>query len=258
MGLLALPGELWTKAGQYATYQRVPSSPYAPSESSLASSSDDSDSLSEREAEPELKPDVEQRERERSPRAWLARRDPALITIVILSLGCFIFLLIAFPLPTSIHVFLSVALGITSWTFLQWIRLGHTCASSYLRGGNVVRRWTTAQLSTFVVFSALAMFWLSLGIVPPAETVPSLVGADGGGRPRYFIAANLYNNEDIVPQWTEQLIKAIEHRTFSCFTRAHQPPLTVSRPREHVCVDIRVQLGRQDARDACRVWRTTH
>jgi len=146
-------------------------------------------------------------------RAW-ARRDPLLVTVIAVALGTGIGLFIAFPFPTTVHVFVGVALGLTIWSFVSWARVVFALSLAALRGAPkslALPRWSTAHFITLIVSTSLVLYWLTVGLVPARETVPVLGHADGS-QPKYFIAANLYNSQAILPRWSREIVKLAEHR----------------------------------------------
>lgn len=60
--------------------------------------------------------------------------------------------------------------------------------------------------------TALILFFLHLGIVPPAEHVPVLHRSEPWRPEKYFIAANLYNNADVFGGWSAELLKLCDYR----------------------------------------------
>ncbi|WOO85796.1 uncharacterized protein LOC62_07G009282 [Vanrija pseudolonga] len=151
------------------------------------------------------------------PRSWLARRDPVLIFVVLLSIATFVALLVAFPFPTTVHAFAAIFVGVTAWTQISCLRIVFALALVAWRGNpkalaKGLPRWSTAQYSFLLVLSTFVLYCLSLGLVPPLNELPPLDRDLAGAPPgKYFIAANLYNNEDLVPHWSDQVVKLAEH-----------------------------------------------
>ncbi|KAL1405248.1 hypothetical protein Q8F55_008874 [Vanrija albida] len=152
------------------------------------------------------------------PRPWLARRDPVLIFVALLSVATFVALLVAFPFPTTVHAFAAIFVGITAWTQISVLRIVFALALVVWRGScspkalaKALPRWSTAQYSFLLVLSTFVLFCLSLGLLPPLQELPPLARDLGAPAGKYFIAANLYNNEDLVPQWLDQVVKLAEH-----------------------------------------------
>lgn len=224
------------------------------------------------------------------PRSWLARRDPVLIFVVLLSIATFVALLVAFPFPTTVHAFAAIFVGVTAWTQISCLRIVFALALVAWRGNpkalaKGLPRWSTAQYSFLLVLSTFVLYCLSLGLVPPLHELPALDRDLAGAQPgKYFIAANLYNNEDLVPHWSDQVVKLAEHRELAVhrvaagladpkaqirsqggvttqgsplFPQAY-PADHRSRAKQYICVDLRVQLQGQDARAACRSRDASH
>ncbi|BEI84482.1 hypothetical protein CcaverHIS002_0410860 [Cutaneotrichosporon cavernicola] len=75
---------------------------------------------------------------------------------------------------------------------------------------------SATHLTALVACTALMGYWLSLGITPRAPVLATLAPPED--TPRYFIAANLYNNEHLLPRWTREVLRVAKHlgpeRTF--------------------------------------------
>lgn len=244
MGLLDLPTDMWSKAAHAAgvAYQPVPTSPmsqYASSDASITPSNEsDTFSLDDRNSDRDRgsSPERSSRERDRlrdslememmdaphRPGAVrvFARRDPLALTSIAVALATSAALLVAFTFPTTIHVFVGLAAGITWWTVCSWARIIFYLVVATLRGSPralALPRWSTGQCAAQFACTVLVLFWLSIGLTPPAEVVPSLLPSveradTPSPTPRYFFAANLYNNEDILPRWSRELLLLIDHR----------------------------------------------
>lgn len=137
-------------------------------------------------------------------------RDPVLLSLVFLALGGALALFIAFPFPTTIHLFIPAAVALAAYVLVAWTRLVVASGSALRKGGpkgvlKSLARWSIPAALALVGSSALVVFWLCLGVSPPAEAVPALPPQ------RYFIAANLFNNEDILPAWLDQMARLIQH-----------------------------------------------
>lgn len=142
---------------------------------------------------------------------WLGRRYP-LIALATFggSVWAFI-LLVMYPMPTTIPVFIVLAFVLTAWVASTWLRLITTLICP--------RDNQTAQASRFskiclLVGTTLVVYWVHLGWRVPPEEVPILRRTQVDVAERYFIAANLYNNEDILPVWTDQVLKFSQHGGF--------------------------------------------
>lgn len=169
------------------------------------------------------------------------KRHPIFCLHALIFWGCIAGIHIAFPFPTTIPVFVGAALGLLTFTALDWYRLitsiyasrrrsDHTsplaspCTISVTRCSNDIPRpppYTPHPQSTvnisrirkirLVLSTALLIFWLHLGIIPPAEHVPQLHRTEPGRPEKYFIAANMYNNVDVFEGWTQELLKLCDY-----------------------------------------------
>ncbi|KAL7421833.1 hypothetical protein Q5752_003604 [Cryptotrichosporon argae] len=135
------------------------------------------------------------------------RLDCVAVQAALVALGIMAALFVVYPFPTTIPVFIGAACALVLWTAAGWLRIAATLVrrESGWRDGSA-----TYQLS-LVVASLLIVYWLRLGIAPPEQYLPRIVPANPNVPEKYFIAANLYNNQDILPNWSAELLKLIEH-----------------------------------------------
>jgi hypothetical protein len=175
------------------------------------------------------------------PTPSFIRRHPVFCLNALIFWGCIAGIHIAFPFPTTIPVFVGAALGLLTFTTLDWYRLvrsiyasrrrsDHTsplaspCTLAVTRCSNDIPRpppYTPHPQSTvnisrvrkirLVVSTALLLFWLHLGILPPPEHVPILHRTEPWRPEKYFIAANMYNNVDVFEGWTQELLKLCDY-----------------------------------------------
>lgn len=171
------------------------------------------------------------------PTPSFVRRHP----IPCLLLGIFVAPLIgihiAYPFPTTIPVFVGAALSLFTFTILDWYRLltsiyasrrrSEPCPTSPAttpRCSNDSPRpppYTTYPQSSvnvsrgrkirLVLSTALILFWCHLGFIPPPEHVPVLHRSEPWRPEKYFIAANMYNNEAVFEGWSRELLKLCDY-----------------------------------------------
>lgn len=126
--------------------------------------------------------------------------DPVVAALGFLALGGAVGLLVAFPMPTTIHVFIPGAAALSLWVVITWLRVGYA----------LVRHGKATTPRSFriglVLASAVVVLGVWQGVVPPAEAEPPPL-PDG----KYFIAANLFDNEAILPQWSREMVRLVEH-----------------------------------------------
>lgn len=173
---------------------------------------------------------------------------PCLITSIMVA--WIVGLHIAYPFPTTIPVFVGAACALFTLTVLDWYRIITSLIASWhrhdtqqtqrpsfssttsSRSSNDLPRspppYTTypqsgsvnvsrAKKIRLVLSTALIVFWLHLGIVPPAEHVPVLHRSEPWRPEKYFIAANLYNNEAVFDGWSKELLKLCDYRESIAF-----------------------------------------
>jgi hypothetical protein len=63
-----------------------------------------------------------------------------------------------------------------------------------------------------VTIGTMLVLLVCINLGTPTRTLPDLIPTDEGIPERYFIAANLYNNQDILPTWTEEVLALVSHR----------------------------------------------
>jgi len=170
------------------------------------------------------------------------RRHPVFCLIASIFWGCIIGIHIAFPMPTTIPVFVGAALGLLTFTTLDWYRLITSILASRRRSDtpSPLASPNVAPISRcsnetprpppytphpqscvnvsrvrkirLILSTALLIFWFHLGIIPPAEHVPVLHRSEPWRPEKYFIAANMYNNEDVFEGWSQELLKLCDYR----------------------------------------------
>ena len=167
--------------------------------------------------------------------------------VLVLSLGWFFGLFYLFPFPTTIHVFLGAAVATLLWTVTQLFELCHTAVLVILQSrkaqthfladhrlplltqhrtqlGNrynireYLGRCIPASWSTRKTFGVTLATLLSIALLanatPPSEDqrrVPVLHQSLAGRPEKYFIAANLYNNDESFEQWAHELVQLCGH-----------------------------------------------
>lgn len=217
MGLLP-NAERW-RAPQSPAYIPLPVSPNPPSDLSISDDSEynfDASSLPSRSSLDDKEFYDEEEREQRRPSSFWRIRDAATLTLLTLALGVILALFIAFPFPTTIHLFIPLSITLALWVALSWSRLALLAGSYALhKRGNTLSPRAAVSLGVRLVLStALVGYWLALGVVPPAVEVPAL-HAGAGVAPKVFIAANLYNSEEILPTWSAEIVKLVQHREYS-------------------------------------------
>lgn len=119
-----------------------------------------------------------------------------------------------YPYQTTIPAFLGVAFLISAGVLLSWyhvLQTGRAIGSLKYRAVVVAMPW---RLHRYAVGagSVLLFWWLYLLFSPTRESpLPDLSSRTD----KYFIAADLYNNEAILPNWMDQMEALVEHRKLS-------------------------------------------
>lgn len=197
-----------------------------------------------------------------SSSASILERHPAATLVTVLSLGWLAGLFYVWPFPTTVHAMLSLVVALLAWTALQWAALfqylvtfiasrqNKSCTTSEynhpLLGSNVAAsehplhtgssrwNWLPSQWSRYRRLAVLAASILSIAIIthasPPTEArlpVPKLIPSNPLIPEKYFIAANLYNNEEIFGEWSAELIRLCRHRKYQFSYRDMTPQTTL-------------------------------
>ncbi|KAK4687636.1 alpha-1,3-mannosyltransferase, partial [Tremellales sp. Uapishka_1] len=136
--------------------------------------------------------------------------QPAIAVVNVVGVGWVIGLYITYPFPTTIPLFIGCAICLTGWTFIAWCRIAMTLVHADRRP-TIFRDRSWKHWLGLLACTALLSFWAYLGVTPPKETIPDLVENPGAPEEKYFIAANLYENEAVFAHWSDQLIKLAAH-----------------------------------------------
>ncbi|WWC66738.1 uncharacterized protein I206_100643 [Kwoniella pini CBS 10737] len=153
--------------------------------------------------------------------------DLLLITIILLGIGIGGVLFIIFPFPTTIPAFLCLLTILVGWVTITWLRTIYYSLVSYqiIREKSDTlhhRHPSTSSCSsklyfnkfgttkrTILLSSTFFLLYLAyLGLIVPQEELPRL---NTNGNEKYFIAANLHDSQDILPSWSTELVKLIDH-----------------------------------------------
>ena len=118
----------------------------------------------------------------------------------------------AFAYDKSIAIFLGTAMMFVCWVALRWyaiLAVSGPAPRKIWRTMGTWRRYKHVPRFGTAVTSALALWLVFLSVLPVRQLrVPAVTSANE----RYFIAINLYNNANIMPGYTRELLALIEHR----------------------------------------------
>lgn len=205
------------------------------------------------------------------------KRTTGLLYMLVLStVGWFVVLFHFWPFPTSIHVLVSLLGTLAMWTARQWIMLllqavrrsrsvpGSASQDTEAQEHEVPllgkteeglpallqcppEEWSRARRLSVLTSSSLLMSILvssTLSLCRSATVPPHPIPADPAISEKYFIAANLYNNEKVFPTWSSELVKLCQYRKI-----AHVPFIP-SIPSGDPCSCFPISLP-------CLQWETT-
>jgi hypothetical protein len=119
----------------------------------------------------------------------------------------------AFPFPTTIPLYVGILVFVTTWTTSSCIAVlfrafTNTAAGDYKQRFNE----SLSRSKRICLALGLAMSLLcSLHLRVPEISLPYLVAADTGVPERYFIAANLHNNGNVLPIWSREVLNLASH-----------------------------------------------
>lgn len=138
-------------------------------------------------------------------------RDPVVAVVNLFGIGWTIGLFIVYPFPTTIPLFVGGVICLTGWDVIAWTRilasLYRERSLSKLKTSRTVRQWIGLTVCTILV-----LFLFSLGLTPPPEALPTLRPGSVDAPERYFIAADMYNNEAVFGVWSAEVLKLARHR----------------------------------------------
>lgn len=144
------------------------------------------------------------------PSAKSLPQRTVLIVILWVGLGWTLAMYVAYPFPTTIPIFVGLALIVTGLVTESILRLGIDLLYRKQSLTCILRTYSISRRILMAGGLALVIYWLCLGFKLPVEPVPSL--PDKG---RIFIAANLHNNEEVLSHWSDEVIKLALNRESS-------------------------------------------
>ncbi|WVR03663.1 hypothetical protein IAU60_000658 [Kwoniella sp. DSM 27419] len=139
------------------------------------------------------------------------RIDPIFCLVVVIGIGWTVGLLLAYPFPTTIPVFVGLMVVLFGWTTLSWTRLLYALIRRRESASTIFARYSAKMRIEMVLALIVLVSLTSLGVTTPPVEAPVLPAEINGVRQKYFIAANLHNNEAVLARWSDQLVKLIFH-----------------------------------------------
>ncbi|WWC86000.1 uncharacterized protein L201_000871 [Kwoniella dendrophila CBS 6074] len=152
--------------------------------------------------------------------------DLWIITIILIAIGNLGVWFLIFPFPTTIPAFISLMIILIGWTNLTWIKtLYHTSIllkkideNSFEDKKRIASRryfdkFSTTKRTILLSSTCFLLYLCYLGLIIPEEQIPPvrLNQYHYGVPEKYFIAANLHDNEDILPTWSSELVKLVNY-----------------------------------------------
>lgn len=126
--------------------------------------------------------------------------------VLLVGLGVTIIIYTVWSFPATTPLFIGGAVSLTGWTILSLFRLAFDNSSC---------AYSTRHKVLLGLASAVLIYWAYLGVIPPKEDVPMLPKGE-----KYFIAANLYDNEGVFDWWSGELLKLAEACEFPFCSRS--------------------------------------
>jgi hypothetical protein len=96
---------------------------------------------------------------------------------------------------------------IVLWVCSNWTKLFLSRRTGYSTIDSGTYRSYRLYNAILYMSTALVVWWALISMDPRYDSLPSL---DGNGD-KYFIAVNLHNNKDILPDFTRELTSLAQH-----------------------------------------------
>lgn len=136
--------------------------------------------------------------------------SPSVVIAFTVFIGWSVIFAILYPFPTTIHIFVAFLVGCVCWTGSEWAWIVERWRNS--KGGlrRSLQKMKPRRRTVFLCSNVGLVSCTLFGLRVPVGRVPALeehsIDTD-----RWFIAANLYNNERVLPRWSEELLKLVTY-----------------------------------------------
>ncbi|WRT63898.1 uncharacterized protein IL334_000824 [Kwoniella shivajii] len=145
---------------------------------------------------------------------------------IVIGLGWTVGLYLSYPFPTTIPIFIGLLIILLGWTLINISNLVLSLFLSRQESNlTIISRYSTSLKIRLLLSSIFLLYMFNLGFAPiPSPYSSSHTSEYGstikpsrlpqeinGVHQKYFIAANLHDNEAVLTEWSDQLIKLIFH-----------------------------------------------
>nr|XP_019048948.1 hypothetical protein I302_02728 [Kwoniella bestiolae CBS 10118]OCF27878.1 hypothetical protein I302_02728 [Kwoniella bestiolae CBS 10118] len=145
-----------------------------------------------------------------SPSRKRLRRNPVFSLFVVIGIGWTAGLYLTYPFPTTIPLFVGSLIILFGWTITTLTDLVFSLLRQRESTTTIMARYTPLRKMGLAISTVFLIYLFNLGFTPQTHTQSSPAAMDGS-KEKYFIAANMHNNEAVLSEWSSQLIKLIFH-----------------------------------------------
>ena len=138
--------------------------------------------------------------------------DPIFAIIVVIALGWAVGLYLTYPFPTTIPIFVALFIIFLGWTFLSLSRLSFAIILQRESTSTILARISISRRIAIGLATVCIFCLLGQGFSVPQDPLPTLPTEIGGVVQKYFVVADLHNNEGVLAQWSDELVKLLFHR----------------------------------------------
>ncbi|WWC85998.1 uncharacterized protein L201_000869 [Kwoniella dendrophila CBS 6074] len=138
--------------------------------------------------------------------------NPFMLLCIVVGSGWTVGLYLAYPFPNTIPLFLGLLVMISGWTIINILSLLGSLLRRKESSATILSKYTTSKKIRLIISSLFLIYLFNLGFTPPTKPIPDKLPEEVNGiKQKYFIAANMHNNESVLSEWSAQLIKLIFH-----------------------------------------------
>lgn len=138
-------------------------------------------------------------------------RHLATISCVVLGICWTAVIFYIYPFPNTVPIFIGGVISLATWTIINlW-----QARPAIWRRDTLIEpppAWPMGRRLCLATSTLMLLYWATLGIVPSLEELPVLHRTVHDIAERYFIAANLHNNEGVFSAWSNELLLLSAHR----------------------------------------------
>nr|XP_018266885.1 uncharacterized protein I303_00865 [Kwoniella dejecticola CBS 10117]OBR89043.1 hypothetical protein I303_00865 [Kwoniella dejecticola CBS 10117] len=147
---------------------------------------------------------------------------PVFLIFVVVGIGWTIELYLSYPFFTTIPIYVGLLIVLFGWTIINLFTLSWSLLRLKDSYPTILSRYSNSKKIRLAISTLFLIYLLHLGFTPPPQITGSSVDPSqpfpprlpeeiDGVRQKYFIAANMHNNESVLSEWSDQLIRLIFH-----------------------------------------------